>query len=150
MSAIYIAQNCGLELLSKFVDPHPIIYGGVNAGDKHIDITLRLSLMLKYSISYTNLRLWFQKNYQTLLKQGNDYHIEILYNSMIYDCSDDKTIYKLRIDFTNDRVYKYSDDYWLMEDILFDEISFAPALPSGVDECDGDNLLAELESLSGI
>ena len=120
----------------------------IMSDDIKIDNTLRLAIMFKNNISYSKLQEWFTHEYPELEKTRI---IEVLYHSTMFETDiHDDSVYKLRIDFNNNTIHKFLNDYWLIEDVVFNDISFNPPIPETHEVYNCENFLEELEELSEI
>lgn len=149
---IYIAKNWDENSLSYIHSPNSIVKATVIYPRAELDHTHKISLMFKHEISYTQLREYFYQlchNFEQDPTSG--YLIELFYKASIYDSDNlDPTIYRMNIDFLNNTIHKFLDEYQLIEEILFDQISFELPQQDSLQIHNSYNFLAELESLSGI
>lgn len=155
---LYIARNWDEDIISYFYKSGPIIQAKIIYPGKIHDCTYKLSLMFQENITYTELRSWFYENCHHFgeipnrdISSNSTYIIEVEYSQKLFKpYSDDNSLYKMRIDFANNTIQKQRGEYWLHEEILFNQIDFE--VPPEDDDLDdfGDNFLIALEEEAGI
>ena len=150
---IHAAKNWDEDTVGFFWDTEPVLrvtmsyptdYGSTSTHT--VNMTNKLGLMLKSDIKYSQLRRYFYKHCNHFAQIGTrGYEIYVEYLPQLYNpYTSDNQVLKLKINLLNNTVMKQEQDYWLIEEIAFDRITWEPqADTSGVD------LLQDLENMVG-